>query len=881
MKRLGLCVIAGALLAEAAGLAQTAPKPPSVSVRRLSAITGRMVPGDFNRDGIVDLASGSVSKVPGPQPPVVVLGRGDGTFNAPIATVANGSGTPLTTGDFNKDGRLDLIADLDIGASPIFFLPGNGNGTFGTPVQVGGATEPAIKFALADDFNGDGNLDVGVGMIGDTDEGLVLVYAGRGDGTFSDISARLSSGVDSVPNGGVAADLNGDGRRDVAVANRFAQSVSIFINQGAFNFTSVERPLAHPPNDVAAADVTGDGKLDLLVAQAFDNNQTQADGTVSLLPGNGNGTFGAAKDFATGFDPYRIVVADFNRDGVLDIATSNHSARTSVGCPGQFVSYWDSLTVLNGAGGGNFVRAADFSIGNQQDLDGFRHRDTGRTLNVADLNGDGRVDFVLHDGALFIAGAPDPNWPPKVDAGPDRTITGTRRVLLRAPASDVDQDMLSWSWSSNAGITIDSVPNPCVTVPADGTFTFTATVDDGNGHRASDSTVYTFGSGGTTPPDPPSPIGEGWGHSDVGAVGAPGGATFDGFIRNGHGLTVSGSGADIWGTADEFHYAWKSMTGDFEIETRVASVDPVHPWTKAGLMIRASAQDAASPHASIFVTPGNGVVFQRRLSRGASSVSLQGPALTAPVFLRLVRQRGTTSAWYRKREVDRWTLLGEQSGLTSPTVDVGVAVTSHSDGAIARAKFEGVYLATVPAWGVSAIGGASGGAGDTHATVYTVQGSGTDIWGTSDSFEYMWVRMSGRATVTARVLGVENTYPWAKAGVMIRESLAPDSKHADVVVTPGKGIAMQYRSTTGGTSVMAAQAAGAAPVWVRLWRFEAGSPGAVGGVQADYSTDGVFWRVLGSVNFDMTHDVYVGIAVTSHNPSVEMRATLDHVRVEP
>jgi hypothetical protein len=881
MKHFVLCTLAGVLLASSDGnslLAQPGPKPPSVSVRRMNALLDRMVPGDFNGDRIVDLASGSARTGSGPVPPVVALGRGDGSFQAPVAAVADASGSPLAAGDFNEDGRLDLIASLDIGASPIFFLAGNGNGTFGAPVQMGGATEPSIKFGFADDFNGDGNLDAAVGMIGDTDEGVVHIYGGHGDGTFADLSARLSSGTDSTPNGGVAADLNGDGRPDIVVANRATQSVTIFLNQGAFNFTAAERPLGHPANDVTAVDVTGDGKLDLIVAQAFDDDQTQVDGLVSVLPGNGDGTFGAGRTFATGVDAFLVETGDFNRDGVLDIATSNHSAMSAPTCA-PFFSLWDSLTVLNGTGGGNFVRAADFSIGSQQELDAFRHRDTGRSLAVADLNGDGRGDFVLHDGAVLITGSPDPNWPPNVNAGPDRTITGTRRAPLRATATDSDQDMLSWSWSSNAGITIANVPNPCVTVPSDGTFTFTVTVDDGNGHRASDSTTYTFGSG--TPTDPPSPIGEGWGHSDVGAVGAAGGATFDGFIRNGHGLTVSGSGADIWGTADEFHYAWQTMFGDFEIETRVASVDAVHPWTKAGLMIRQNAQDASSPHASIFVTPGNGVVFQRRLSRGASSVSLQGPALTAPVFLRLVRQRGTTSAWYRKREVDRWTLLGEQFGMTSPTVDVGVAVTSHSDGAIAKAKFEGVYLAPIPAWGLTSIGGAGGGSGDTWATVYTVQGAGTDIWGTSDSFVYMWVRMSGRATVTARVLGVENTYPWAKAGVMIRESLAPDSKHAMAVVTPGKGIAMQYRGSTGGTSVMPGQAAGAAPAWVRVSRFEAGSPGAVGAVQADYSTDGVVWRPLGQVNFNMTHDVFVGIAVTSHNPSVEMRATLDQIRVEP
>jgi len=223
MKRLILFLLAGGWLASSDGsplLAQASPPAPSVSVRRLNAFTFKMLPGDFNGDGIVDLATDAL-RPNGSERPVVALGRGDGTFGAPVE-IADAFGAPLTVGDFNKDGRLDLIASLELGASSVWFLPGNGNGTFGTPVQIGGATEPTLKFAFTADFDGDGNLDVGVGMIGDTDQGLVLIYSGHGDGTFSDIAGRLATGVDSTPNGGVVADLNRDGRPDVAVANTFA-----------------------------------------------------------------------------------------------------------------------------------------------------------------------------------------------------------------------------------------------------------------------------------------------------------------------------------------------------------------------------------------------------------------------------------------------------------------------------------------------------------------------------------------------------------------------------------------------------------------------------------------------------------------------------------
>jgi len=245
MKRLILFALAGAWLASSDGsllLAQSAPTPPSVGVRRLTALEGSVIPGDFNGDRIVDLATRSSTLLNGVRTPVVALGRGDGSFNPPRA-VADAHGSALAAGDFNKDGKLDLVVTLDQAVSPIHFLAGKGDGTFGPPVQIGSATEPSITFAFVSDLDSDGNPDLAVGMIGDTDQGLVLIYAGNGDGTFSDGIARLSTGVDSAPLGGVAADLNGDGRPDVAVANRGARSVSIFLNQGALSFTSAERPM--------------------------------------------------------------------------------------------------------------------------------------------------------------------------------------------------------------------------------------------------------------------------------------------------------------------------------------------------------------------------------------------------------------------------------------------------------------------------------------------------------------------------------------------------------------------------------------------------------------------------------------------------------------
>jgi len=110
---------------------------------------------------------------------------------------------------------------------------------------------------------------------------------------------------------------------------------------------------------------------------------------------------------------------------------------------------------------------------------------------------------------------------------------------------------------------------------------------------------------------------------------------------------VKGSGADIWGTADEFHYVWTHMTGDFQVEARVDSEDAVNAWTKAGIMIRET-EDPGARHASVFATPGHGAAFQwRPAANGASSSTQQGTA-TAPIWLRMTREGGIIHGYYRK-----------------------------------------------------------------------------------------------------------------------------------------------------------------------------------------------------------------------------------------
>ena len=290
------CVIAAALgvfavliVGDRRMAAQAGPPTASVSVRRLTSLTSRVVTGDFNGDGIVDLASTSATPT-APRPIVVALGRGDSTFNTPRS--AGIGGGVLAAGDFNNDGKLDLIAADDSDDAPLRLLPGNGDGTFAAPVKIGGAVVRSLPFGLVADFNGDGNLDVAVGYRGESDDDGVLIYQGYGDGTFSDLISRLDTGTSSFPAGAVVADLNNDGKPDVLVANHLAKSLSIFLNQGGFNFTASDRQMQWAANDVTAADVNGDGNVDVIVAEAFsaDGDVSYRIGSVFVYLGNGDGT---------------------------------------------------------------------------------------------------------------------------------------------------------------------------------------------------------------------------------------------------------------------------------------------------------------------------------------------------------------------------------------------------------------------------------------------------------------------------------------------------------------------------------------------------------------------------------------------------------------
>ncbi|MBN2592560.1 MAG: hypothetical protein JXA81_03555, partial [Sedimentisphaerales bacterium] len=153
---------------------------------------------------------------------------------------------------------------------------------------------------------------------------------------------------------------------------------------------------------------------------------------------------------------------------------------------------------------------------------------------------------------------------------------------------------------------------------------------------------------------------------------------------------------------------------------------------------------------------------------------------------------------------------------------------------------------------------------------------GADIWNQSDEFHFAYKVLTGAGSIIAKVESITNTHAWAKAGVMIRDSLEPDSKYAFVCVTPESGISFQYRFNDSTNSDSTDQADIAAPHWIKLDRSLSSS------FTAYHSTDGSTWiPITNSLpqNIKMNANVYIGLALTSHDDAQTCQAKLSNVRI--
>jgi FG-GAP-like repeat len=434
------CLVAATLIALAGSAAIAGAQSISFNVAPYSPLRAGQSPtsvaiGDFNSDGRPDVVVANARD----NSASVYLGNGDGTFvpaaRSPVRVNRNPFPTPclftkcgsvplaVAVGDFNGDGTQDLaitnipLNDLcSIGSvlggicSSVAVLLGNGDGTFQDSNQFdpGGRLPTSVTTG---DFNNDGKQDL---VVTNLKSSTISILLGDGSGRSFTHASRSPVSVGRGPAWVTKGDFNGDGTLDLAVANADEGTVTILLGNG----NGTVSPAAGSPFDagarpifIAVADVNRDGKVDLAVADYTDS-------VVSILLGHGDGTVGTPARFGVGAHPSSIAVADYDTDGNLDLAVANRLG--------------GSLSILKGNGRGSFALTHNESVGIDP-----------QSVATGDFNGDGEPDLIAaiasDNSAFALLNATDVRPPTTVaTASPAPNANGWTRTAVAVSLTATD-----------------------------------------------------------------------------------------------------------------------------------------------------------------------------------------------------------------------------------------------------------------------------------------------------------------------------------------------------------------------------------------------------------------------------------------------------------
>ncbi|HEX9786337.1 MAG TPA: endo-1,3-alpha-glucanase family glycosylhydrolase [Opitutaceae bacterium] len=341
----------------------------------------------------------------------------------------------------------------------------------------------------------------------------------------------------------------------------------------------------------------------------------------------------------------------------------------------------------------------------------------------------------------------------------------------------------------------------------------------GNSTTTTTPTTNTTSNTTTTPTTPTTSTSGSLSSDDIGSPPVGGSTSLSGGT-----YTITASGSDIWGNSDQFRFISQQITGDTELVVRVAALTQTDVWAKARLMLRASS-DASAAHVSVFATPGNGVRMQWRNSAWSESQSSGGISQAIPRWLKLKRSGNAFTA-FSSSDGSSWSQVHTVSISLPQTLLGGIAVTSHNTSSLTTAVLTNFSVngtsvsgntteapvasnsptpsappptttttSTSGSLSSADIGSPSvGGSTSLSGGTYTINASGSDIWGNSDQFRFLSQQITGDTELVVRVAALTQTDVWAKAGLMLRASSDASAAHVSVFATSGNGVRIQWRN---------------------------------------------------------------------------------------
>lgn len=346
-------------------------------------------------------------------------------------------------------------------------------------------------------------------------------------------------------------------------------------------------------------------------------------------------------------------------------------------------------------------------------------------------------------------------------------------------------------------------------------------------------------------------------------------------------------GGDIWSTADSFHLISQALPGDGTVVAHVTAQQVTSSWAKSGPMIR-STTDAGSPYYGAFVTPGNGIAVQWRTTKGGSTSQLLVPG-TVPTFLMVARYTTgspsqTLYTAYTSSDGITWNAIpGSTLAIAGIGNLGGVGMTSHLQGTGASVMLDSVSVSSTEypppgqvcpsGWTCADIAATPLGGQTLSGNAWSIQGGGSDIYGTADSFHLVAQTLTGDGGIATRAASQTASSAWAKAGPMLRATTDPGSPYFAVLVTPGNGVVVQWRKTAGGGTNQVQITGMVAPVYLQVART-----GTT--FTAFTSSDGVTWTPVPGATVTiaaLSGTLLRGFAVTSHNTAKISTVVFDNV----